>query len=150
MHEQSHPRRNTSSSRPLLQNIPFTIHSSTSGACLPFFPSHPSQYTCSTTVTVRNFDPASVQKTIPAGTAAYVANVTINGQRLASRCHFDFYDTFRVGGEIVIELTADKEAVNDCCKCFSLFFAQGCYPGLIGGMHSGPSGVDLNGWVRVC
>lgn len=52
--------------------------------------------------------------TIPAGVPAYVRSVTVNGEEQASRCHFDFYDTFRVGGEIVIELTADKEEAEGC------------------------------------
>ncbi|KAJ7282859.1 glycoside hydrolase family 92 protein [Mycena rebaudengoi] len=56
----------------------------------------------------------SVQKVIPAGVAAYVKNVTINGVPSASRCHFDFYDVFRVGGNVTIELTADKAEANDC------------------------------------
>lgn len=67
----------------------------------------------STTVTVKNFDPKSVQNPIPAGVAAYVKNVTINGVPSASPCHFDFYDTFRLGGDIVIEVTADK---NNTCN----------------------------------
>ena len=33
---------------------------------------------------------------------------------MQSRCHFDFYDVFRVGGEVVIEVTADKNAVDNC------------------------------------
>ncbi|KAI5120307.1 hypothetical protein M0805_005811 [Coniferiporia weirii] len=83
----------------------------------PFTPKytiHNAFLNVSTTVTVRNFDARSVQKTIPVGVAAYVQNVTINGVPAASRCHFDFYDTFRVGGEIVIELTADRNAADSC------------------------------------
>jgi hypothetical protein len=68
----------------------------------------------STTVTTVGFNPKSVQKVIPAGVAAYVKNVTINGVPSASRCHFDFYDVFRVGGNVTIELTADKAEANDC------------------------------------
>lgn len=30
------------------------------------------------------------------------------------RCAFDFYDTFRVGGEIVVELTGDKSEAEGC------------------------------------
>ena len=55
-----------------------------------------------------------MQQTIPKNAAAYVTNVTINGQQLASRCHFDFYDIFKTGGDIVIEVTSDKESVDDC------------------------------------
>lgn len=83
----------------------------------PFTPSytiHNSHLNVSTTVRVVNFNPLSVNATIPTGVAAYVANVTINGEPAKSRCHFDFYDTFKKGGEIVIELTEDKEAVDNC------------------------------------
>ncbi|KAF9527365.1 glycoside hydrolase family 92 protein [Crepidotus variabilis] len=83
----------------------------------PFTPKytiHNSYLNVSTTVTVKNFDLKSVQKVIPEGTAAYVANVTINGKAAASRCHFDFYDTFKKGGNIEITLTADKAAADDC------------------------------------
>ncbi|KIM45421.1 glycoside hydrolase family 92 protein [Hebeloma cylindrosporum] len=65
----------------------------------PFTPKytiHNSFLNISTTVTTVNFDPRSVQKTIPAGTAAYVKNVTING------------------GEVVITLTANKTEADDC------------------------------------
>jgi hypothetical protein len=68
----------------------------------------------STTVTVKNYDIKSMHKTIPVGASAYVKRVTINGKPTASRCHFDFYDTFRLGGEVVIELTADKASADHC------------------------------------
>jgi hypothetical protein len=77
----------------------------------PFIPKytiHNSFLNISTTVTALNYDHKSVQKTIPAGVAAYVKSVTINGQLSPSNCHFNFYDTFRVGGDIVIELTSNK------------------------------------------
>ncbi|KIK09775.1 glycoside hydrolase family 92 protein [Laccaria amethystina LaAM-08-1] len=83
----------------------------------PFMPKytiHNSFLGVSTTISVVNYDPKSIQKTIPPGTAAYVQNVTINGQPSASRCYFDFYDTFRLGGEIVITLTANKTEADDC------------------------------------
>lgn len=83
----------------------------------PFTPKytiHNSFLNVSTTVTTVNYDAKSIQKTIPPGTPAYVQNVTINGQPSASRCHFDFYDVFRVGGQVVITLTADKNAADDC------------------------------------
>jgi hypothetical protein len=83
----------------------------------PFTPKytiHNSFLNVSTTVTVNNFSPKSVQRVIPAGVPAYVANVTINGQPSVSRCHFDFYDAFRLGGEIVITLTEDKDAADSC------------------------------------
>ena len=44
----------------------------------------------------------------------YLKSVTVNGVESPNRCHFDFYDVFRVGGEVVIEVTADKEAVGNC------------------------------------
>jgi len=83
----------------------------------PFTPKytiHNSFLNVSTTVTTVNFDPQSVQKTIPAGTAAYVKNVTINGVPSLSRCHLDFYDAFRLGGDVVITLTANKTEADDC------------------------------------
>ena len=83
----------------------------------PFIPEytiHNSFLNTSTTVTTVNFDPQSVQKTIPAGTAAYVKNVTINGAPSVSRCHLDFYDAFRLGGEVVITLTANKTEADNC------------------------------------
>ena len=69
---------------------------------LPTYTIHNRYLGVNTTVTVKGFDPTSVQQYIPAGAAAYVQNVTINGVSAPSRCHFDFYDAFRVGGEIVI------------------------------------------------
>jgi putative alpha-1,2-mannosidase len=83
----------------------------------PFIPKytiHNSYMNASTTVTVKNYDVKSVQKNIPVGASGYVKNVTINGKPAASRCYFDFYDTFRLGGEVVIELTADKASADDC------------------------------------
>ncbi|KAJ7646924.1 glycoside hydrolase family 92 protein [Roridomyces roridus] len=82
----------------------------------PFTPQytiHNSYLDVSTTVTTVGFNSKSVQKTIPAGVAAYVANVTVNGVA-SGRCHFDFFDVFRVGGNVTIELTADKDEANDC------------------------------------
>ncbi|OCH93726.1 glycoside hydrolase family 92 protein [Obba rivulosa] len=81
---------------------------------LPTYTIHNSFLNVSTTVTVKNFDPRSVQQTIPNGAAAYVKSVTVNGAVQPSRCHIDFYDAFRVGGEVVIEVTSDKESVNSC------------------------------------
>ncbi|KAJ7105408.1 glycoside hydrolase family 92 protein [Mycena crocata] len=83
----------------------------------PFTPKytiHNSYLGVSTTVTTVGFDSHSVQRVIPPGTVAYVANVTVNGVPSASRCHFDFFDVFRVGGNVTIELTADKAAADDC------------------------------------
>ncbi|KAL1728271.1 glycoside hydrolase family 92 protein [Schizophyllum commune] len=83
----------------------------------PFVPKytiHNAYLNVSTTVTVVNFDPASVAQTIPDGVAAYVESVAINGEELPSRCHLDFYDAFRLGGNITITLTADKAAADNC------------------------------------
>ena len=68
----------------------------------------------STTVTTINYDSKSIQRSIPAGTPAYVQNVTINGVPSSSRCHVDFYDAFRLGGDVVITLTADKTEADNC------------------------------------
>ncbi|KAH9484970.1 putative secreted glycosidase [Psilocybe cubensis] len=92
------------SSSQLLVLSPFT----------PKYTIHNSFLNVSTTVTTINFDPKSVQKTVPKNTAAYVKSVTINGKPSDSRCHIDFYDTFRTGGDIVITLTSDKNSANDC------------------------------------
>ncbi|KAF7782203.1 CAZyme family GH92 [Agaricus bisporus var. burnettii] len=83
----------------------------------PFTPKytiHNSFLNISTTVTVANFSSKSVQRVIPEGVPAYVESVTINGNSTVSRCHFDFYDVFRLGGDVIINLTADKEAADDC------------------------------------
>ncbi|KAI0630406.1 glycoside hydrolase family 92 protein [Trametes polyzona] len=80
----------------------------------PQYTIHNSYLNVSTTVTTKNFDRRSVQKTVPRGAAAYVRRVSVNGVVQPNRCHFDFYDVFRVGGEVVIELTADKASVDSC------------------------------------
>lgn len=80
----------------------------------PKFTIHNSYLNVSTTVTTKGFDARSVQKTIPKGAAAYVKSVSVNGVVQANRCHFDFYDVFRVGGDVVIEVTSDKSSVNSC------------------------------------
>ena len=94
----------------------------------PFTPKytiHNSFLNVSTTVTTKGFDARSVQETIPKNVAAYVANVTINGQQLASRCHFDFYDVFKTGGDIIIEVTSDKNAVDDCGASLPMSLSTG-------------------------
>ncbi|KAJ3818967.1 glycoside hydrolase family 92 protein [Lentinula raphanica] len=83
----------------------------------PFTPKytiHNTYLNTSTTVTTQGFDPKSLNATIPDGAAAYVKNVTLNGVELSTKCHFDFYDVFRVGGEVVIEVTDDMAQGNDC------------------------------------
>lgn len=81
---------------------------------IPQYTIHNSYLNVSTTVTTKGFDPQSVQKKIPKNAAAYVKSVTINGVVQSSRCHFDFYDVFRVGGDVVIEVTSDKDSVDNC------------------------------------
>ena len=44
----------------------------------------------------------------------YIKSVTINGKHNTSRCYFDFYNAFRLGGDIVITLTTDKTTVDSC------------------------------------
>ena len=41
-------------------------------------------------------------------------SVTINGKYSTLRCHFDFYDMFRLGSNIIITLTIDKTTVDSC------------------------------------
>ncbi|CAK5281274.1 unnamed protein product [Mycena citricolor] len=83
----------------------------------PFTPQytiHNAYLNTSTTVTTLGFDARSVQHTIPPGVPAYVVNVTVNGVPSPSRCHFDFYDVFRVGGQVVIHVSADKSKADSC------------------------------------
>jgi hypothetical protein len=88
---------------------------------IPKYTVHNRYLNTSTTVTVEGFDARSVQETIPRGAAAYVQSVRVdvppdnnNSSTNGSRCHFDFYDTFRVGADIVITVTADRNAANNC------------------------------------
>lgn len=83
----------------------------------PFVPSytvHNAFLGTTTNVTVVGFDPKSVNETIPSGARAYVKSVFVNGNQTASSCHFDFYDTFRLGGNILIEVTDKKSAAQAC------------------------------------
>ncbi|ESK92075.1 glycoside hydrolase family 92 protein [Moniliophthora roreri MCA 2997] len=97
-----------------LYPVPSTSHLLILSPFTPKYTIHNSFLNSSTTVTVKGFDPNSVQKVIPDGAAAYVKNVMINGKPSESRCHFDFYDVFRLGGEVEIEVTANKDDANDC------------------------------------
>jgi hypothetical protein len=87
---------------------------------IPKYTVHNRYLNSSTTVTVEGFDVRSLQETIPPGAAAYVQSVSVttsNGDvttQNASRCNFDFYDAFRVGADIVITVTADRDAANNC------------------------------------
>ncbi|KAI0675348.1 glycoside hydrolase family 92 protein [Trametes maxima] len=97
-----------------LYPVPSTSQFLVLSPMVPKYTIHNSYLNISTTVITKGFDHRSVQKTIPKGAAAYVKSVTINGVVQPNRCHFDFYDVFRVGGELVIEVTTDKNAVNNC------------------------------------
>ena len=101
-----------------ISNTIFAVPSSTQLLVLsPFTPKytiHNDFLNISTTVTVEGFDARSVKQTIPKNAAAYVKSITINGQPAASRCHIDFYDVFKTGGNVTIEVTADKDSVDDC------------------------------------
>ena len=83
---------------------------------VPKYTVHNRYLNTSTTVTVDGFDARSVGgATVPQGAAAYVHSVRINNvTQAASRCHFDFYDTFRVGADVVIVVTSDRTAANSC------------------------------------
>jgi len=82
---------------------------------VPKYTVHNRYVNTNTTVTVDGFDARSVGATVPHGAAACVQSVHINGvEQTASRCYFDFYDTFRVGADIVITITSDRTAANSC------------------------------------
>ncbi|KAK7040792.1 hypothetical protein VNI00_009698 [Paramarasmius palmivorus] len=97
-----------------LYPVPSTTHILVISPFIPKYTIHNDFLGKSTTVTVKGYDRNSVQKTIPEGAAAYVKGVTINGKPSLSRCYFDFYDVFREGGNVEIEVTADKSEANDC------------------------------------
>lgn len=94
--------------------VPTTTQFLTLSPFLPTYTIHNSFLNTVTNVTVVGFDPKSVAVKIPNGAAAYVKSITVNGNLTESRCHFDFFDTFRVGGNITIEVTSDKTSVADC------------------------------------
>jgi hypothetical protein len=100
--------------RCLLLAVPSSTQLLVLSPFIPKYTIHNSYLNVSTTVTTKGFDPRSVKQTIPKNAAAYVSNVTINGVPTASRCHIDFYDIFKTGGDVVIEVTADKSSVDDC------------------------------------
>ncbi|KAI0276555.1 glycosyl hydrolase family 92-domain-containing protein [Russula aff. rugulosa BPL654] len=110
---------------PPKQKVPGTSELLIVSPMIPKYTVHNRYLNTSTTVTVEGFDARSVQETIPPGAAAYVQSVRVNvppnngsnvmmQQQNASRCHFDFYDTFRVGADIIITVTADRNAANNC------------------------------------
>jgi hypothetical protein len=92
--------------------VPSTTHYLIISPFTPKYTIHNTYLNTSTTVIVTNYSPASVAYPIPDGVPAYVKSVTINGVPARSRCYIDFYDTFRVGGEIEIVVTEDK--TYDC------------------------------------
>jgi len=59
--------------------------------------------------------------------------VTINGRPnpTGSRCFLDFYDVLKTGGEVVIELTADRDSIE----------AEGCAGPV-------PDSLSTGGWVK--
>jgi hypothetical protein len=81
---------------------------------IPEYTIHNRYLNTSTTVKVDGYDTHSVQATIPPGAVAYVQSVQINDITQVSRCYVDFYDTFRVGADIVITATSNRTAVQDC------------------------------------
>ncbi|KAG1739257.1 glycoside hydrolase family 92 protein [Suillus lakei] len=95
-----------------LYPVPSTTHYLIVSPFTPKYTIHNTYLNTSTTVTVTNYSAKSVAYPIPDGVPAYVKNVTINGVAAKSRCYIDFYDTFRVGGEIEIVVTEDK--TYDC------------------------------------
>lgn len=97
-----------------LYPVPSTSHYLTLSPFIPKYTIHNTYMNASTTVTVQGYDPNSIAYPIANGSAVYVKNVTINGKPAASRCYFDFYDTFKVGGDIVIGVTSDFDEANSC------------------------------------
>jgi hypothetical protein len=81
---------------------------------IPKYTVHNRYLNTSTTVKVDGYDARSVQATIPPGAAAYVQSVQINAVTQDSPCYFDFYDTFHAGANIVITVTSDRAAAQDC------------------------------------
>ena len=88
---------------------------------IPEYTVHNRYLNTSTTVRVDGYDARSVRATIPRGAAAYVQSVRIDSDAVAraqaqeaTRCYFDFYDTFRVGADVVITVTSDRTAAQNC------------------------------------
>ena len=81
---------------------------------IPEYTVHNRYLNTSTTVKVDGYDARSVQATIPPDAVAYVQSVRINAVTQVSRCYFDFYDTFYAGANIVITVTSDRTAAQDC------------------------------------
>jgi hypothetical protein len=96
------------------QSVPTTTQYLISSPFIPSYTVHNSFLGTTTNVTVVGFDPSSVHVSVPSGARAYVKSVTVNGNKTESICHFDFYDTFRLGGNIVIEVTNKTDAAVGC------------------------------------
>ncbi|KAF8318019.1 glycoside hydrolase family 92 protein [Clavulina sp. PMI_390] len=98
-----------------LYPVPSTTQYLVVSPFLPTYTIHNSVLNVSTTVTVAGFDQASVTAavdgsgtgTIPTGARAYVVNATLDGVPFESTCHFDFYDVFRKGGQLVLGVSAN-------------------------------------------
>ncbi|CAD6961311.1 unnamed protein product [Tilletia controversa] len=67
---------------------------------------------------INGFDPASIAQTIPVGVKAYVDKITLNGKPYSSRCRISWDDLFPGSPgkttEVVLTLTADADASNNC------------------------------------
>ena len=84
---------------------------------IPKYTVHNRYMNTSTTVKVDGYDAHSVRATIPPGAVAYVQGVRIGPGKLnlkATRCYIDFYDTFRVGADVVITVTSNRTAGQNC------------------------------------
>lgn len=68
-------------------------------------------------VVANGFDAASVARTFPNGTRAFVRSVSLNGVPQSSRCRVSFADLFPGPGAnttLELEMTADEAAANSC------------------------------------
>jgi hypothetical protein len=82
---------------------------------IPKYTVHSPYMNVSTTVKVDGYDAHSVAATIVPGAVAYVQSVRIGTTTLKhARCAIDFYDTFRVGADVVITVTSNKTAAQSC------------------------------------
>ena len=101
----------------LQQTVPGTSELLVLSPMIPKYTVHNRYMNTSTTVKVDGYDAHSVRATIPPGAVAYVQGVRVGDgkQNLkATRCYIDFYDTFHAGANIVITLTSNRTAAQDC------------------------------------
>ncbi|KAE8223856.1 hypothetical protein CF319_g3167 [Tilletia indica] len=86
-------------------------------------------------VVVDGFDPASIGASIPKGVKAYVQTISLDGKPYSSRCRISWDDLFpgapEKTTEMVLTLTADGNAVNNCGA---------------GGAKDLPSSLSTGGW----